>query len=45
MGLTLLRQGNPLAEANYQLQLLEPKERHKPFRQALAESGLGPLQA
>jgi radical SAM/Cys-rich protein len=45
MSLTLLRQGNPLAQANYQLQVLEPKGRHKPFGQTLVERGLGPLRA
>lgn len=43
--LTLLRQGNPLAEPLNQLQVLTPEGRHKPFRKALAESGLFPLRA
>jgi radical SAM/Cys-rich protein len=41
---TLLRQGNPLADAANQLRLLTA-DRHRPFEQALTESGLFPLCA
>ena len=43
--LTLLRQGNPLAEPRNQLQVLEEKGRHKPFTKSLAESGAFPLRS
>ncbi len=42
--LTLLRQGNPLAEPQNQLHVLEQKGQHKPFGKALAENGLFPLR-
>jgi radical SAM/Cys-rich protein len=43
--LTLLRQGNPLADSRNQLQVLATKRQHKPFEAALAESGYFPLRA
>jgi radical SAM/Cys-rich protein len=43
--LTLLRQGNPLAAPQNQLQVLEEKGQHKPFEEALAGDGLFPLRA
>ncbi len=43
--LTLLRQGNPLAMPQNQLQVLEERGPHKPFAQALAQSELFPLRA
>jgi radical SAM/Cys-rich protein len=42
--LTLLRQGNPLADPANQLYILADK-RHRPFEQALTDSGLWPLCA
>jgi len=42
---TLLRQGNPLAEPQNQLHVLEQKGRHKPFEEALAGDSLFPLRA
>jgi radical SAM/Cys-rich protein len=45
MGMTLLRQGHPLAEPSRQLAVLASVGRHKPFAQALAEGGQGPLDA
>jgi radical SAM/Cys-rich protein len=41
---TLLRRGHPLAAPANQLRLLT-SDRHRPFEQALAESGLFPLRA
>ncbi len=43
--LSLLREGNRLASATYQLHVLQPKPHQKPFEQALAESGLYPLRS
>ena len=43
--LSLLREGNRLASAPYQLHVLQPKPHQKPFEQALAESGLYPLRS
>lgn len=43
--LSLLREGNQLANATNQLQVLQPKPGQKPFERALAESGLYPLRA
>jgi radical SAM/Cys-rich protein len=42
---SLLREGNPLAEASNQLRVLQPGERHRPFDQPLADVGLFPLRA
>jgi radical SAM/Cys-rich protein len=43
--LTLQRAGNPLAEATYQLQVLQPQPQQRRFEERLAESGLFPLRA
>jgi radical SAM/Cys-rich protein len=43
--LTLLRQGNPLAEPRNQLRELETEGQQKPFATALAERNLFPLRA
>src|SRR5208282_6450608 len=42
--LTLLRQGSPLADPSNQRRALAA-DPHRPFEQALADSGLGPLRA
>jgi radical SAM/Cys-rich protein len=42
--LTLLRQGNPLAEPRNQLRVLQAEGKQKPFETALAEHGLFPLR-
>jgi len=42
---TLFRQGSPLADPANQVRILAQTGRHKPFEQALAESGLHPLRA
>ncbi len=41
---TLLRQGSPLADPAHQLRLLDAGG-HRPFEQALADSGMSPLRA
>ena len=43
--LTLLREGNRLADPSNQLTVLESGPCHKPFEDSLAESGLYPLRA
>lgn len=43
--LTLLRQGNPLAEPRNQLRMLTSQGQHKPFEQSLVETGHFPLRA
>ncbi len=43
--LTLLRQGNPLADPRNQLRVLAMASQYKPFGTALAESGYFPLRA
>jgi hypothetical protein len=43
--LTLLRQGNPLAEPAHQLEVLAATNGQKSFERALRESDMGPLQA
>ena len=43
--LTLLRQGNSLAQASNQLRVLDQQGQHEPFVQRLAEHGLHPLRA
>jgi MoaA/NifB/PqqE/SkfB family radical SAM enzyme len=45
VALTLLRQGNPLAEPAHQLEVLASTNGHKPFERALHESGISSLQA
>jgi len=42
---SLLREGNPLARASKQLEVLAAGGRHQPFEKALAEAGLFPLRA
>lgn len=43
--LTLRRQRHPLADPAHQLTVLQPRRQHRLFEDALAESGLYPLQA
>jgi radical SAM/Cys-rich protein len=45
VALTLLRQGSPLADPAYQLELLSPTKGQKPFARALSEGGVWPLKA
>ncbi len=42
---SLLRQGSSLAQASYQLQVLDQHRDQKPFEQCLDEHGLEPLEA
>ena len=42
---SLLRQGSSLAQASYQLQVLDQHREQKPFEQCLDEHGLEPLKA